>query len=279
LLSRVFRRPVSGVEGRGLFGFERALKLFAGVGSKQFAIGALAYGGESQRGKWMLQLTGTGCQVVSSWSRLRKLLSGLDAALTRVDLCVDFLEGEYGVQHAVDLYMMEQFNGGGNKPKSRCEGDWLMEQEGRTFYVGVPANGKGLRVYEKGKQLGDLASPWVRWEVQFGNRDRVIPLDILVRRDEFFAGAYKALAAILDRGGERIATEQTEGRTSLAHLMFHLKRSYGKVLDVLASDIKVEVLDIVQSLSVSGVPRRLKPSAIASGLTWEQLLSQFKRGL
>ncbi len=41
---------------------------------------------------------------------------------------------------------------------------------GRVF----ASSAKMLRVYEKGIQLGDLGSPWVRYEVQLGSRDRVV---------------------------------------------------------------------------------------------------------
>lgn len=42
---------------------------------------------------------------------------------------------------------------------------------GRTFYVGRRENGKLLRVYEKGKQLGAENSPWVRIELELHNKD------------------------------------------------------------------------------------------------------------
>lgn len=191
MLGRLLGRPVSGVSDRGMLGFEFSVKLFARHGSLSSAIGCVAFGGESQRGRWLFQLTGAGCQFVKDWEGLRELLEGLDSKLTRVDLCVDFLEGEHSVEEAVTLYEMGGFQLGGRSPSSRLDGDWLGVSNGRTLYVGSAKNGKMLRVYEKGRQLGDPDSEWTRFEVQLGNRDRVIPFDVLTDRDAFFAGCYR----------------------------------------------------------------------------------------
>lgn len=270
-------RELSAVESRGMFGFERGMKIFVHVGSTSYPIGALAWAGESQKGRMMLQFTGAGCGVVKSWSRLRRLLSALDARLTRLDLAVDFMEGEYSVDDAVQMLEDGMFNGGGRSPSSSVAGDWINRVLGRTLYVGKAQNGKLLRVYEKGRQLGNLESEWVRFEVQLGNRDRVIPLDALVERDKYLAGCYPALAVMLDHAGEKIATTRTEGATSLAHLMFHMRRSYGKVIDVLTDAFKADAVELIQELRISGAPRRLKPDAVIAKLTWAQLLAQCKR--
>ena len=55
-----------------------------------------------------------------------------------------------------NFYLTGQFNAGGNKPSCSQQGNWIeADGSGRTFYVGKRKNGKLLRVYEKGKQLGD----------------------------------------------------------------------------------------------------------------------------
>src|SRR5690606_25496149 len=108
---------------------------------------------------------------------------------------LDFLAGEHTVDEAVTLFELGGFQLGGRAPQTRLDGDWLGGTYGRTFYVGSGKSGKLLRVYEKGKQLGDAASDWTRFEVQIGSRDRVIPLRVLTERDAFFAGCYPALAS------------------------------------------------------------------------------------
>src|SRR5690606_6258301 len=149
-------------------------------------------------------------------------LESLQAKVTRLDLCVDFLHGEYTVDDAVSLYKSGRFNCSGREPLTDCAGDWLNGKS-RTLYIGKAKNGKLLRVYEKGHQLGDLDSSWVRYEVQFGSRDRVIPLEALTERDKYFAGAYPALVDLLANacGAEKILTTRTEGEITLAHLLTH----------------------------------------------------------
>jgi phage replication initiation protein len=277
IVGRVIGRELSGVEGRGMFGFERGMKIFVHVGSTTYPIGSLAWGGESQKGRMMLQLTGAGCGVVKSWGRLRKFLSALDARLTRLDLAIDFMNGEYTVDDAVQMLEDGMFNGGGRAPSSSVAGDWIDQVLGRTLYVGKAQNGKMLRVYEKGRQLGNLASDWVRFEVQLGNRDRVIPLEAMTQCNTFLAGCYPALAIMLEEAGEKIATTRTEGAATVGHLMFHLRRSYGKLINIISEAFGANPADLVDELRIIGAPRRLKPDAVIVKLTWAQLIAQCKR--
>lgn len=277
LLSRMFRRPLMGIQGRGLFGFDASIKLIASVGSRQFPVGCLAFGGEAQKGRWMLQLTGSGCQVVRDWHKMAKLLQALDARITRLDLAVDYLDGEHSVDDAVRMHSEGLFNLSGRPPSTSLAGDWLDGVNGRTLYVGKAANGKMLRVYEKGIQMGQAGSKWVRFEVQLGNRDRVIPFAALTRRDEFLAGCYPALEQMLAVSSEAIPTLTKGGLVTLGHLMFHLKRSYGKLIDVVAKDIGATASELIVGVSVTGTPRRLAPDSVANGLTWAQLLAQLRK--
>jgi phage replication initiation protein len=275
-LSRVFRRPISAEQTSGLFGFKEGARLIGHYGSRKAAMGSLSWGGEGQGGRWFLQLTGVGCSMLQDWLGLRALLEALDAKLTRLDLAVDFLNGEHCVEEALTLYEMGGFTTRGRNPSSALAGDWLGGIDGRTLYVGKAANGKMLRVYEKGRQLGDATSEWVRFEVQLGNRDRVIPFDALTERDAFFAGCYPVLASMVEEAAQFIPTKRAEGEVTLGHLMRHAVRSYGKLFDVVSDIVGVSNADFVQEVRVIGLPRRVNPSSLAAGLTWEQLLSQMR---
>ena len=277
LLSRMMGRPISGISDRGMLGFDSSIKLFAAHGSLTSPIGCIAFGGDSQRGRWLLQLTGTGCQFVRDWEGLRDLLEGLDAKLTRVDLAVDFLNGEHTVDEAVTLYQSGGFQLGGRSPSSRLDGDWLGGQEGRTLYVGKAKNGKMLRVYEKGRQLGDPDSDWTRFEVQLGNRDRVIPFDVLTNRDAFFAGCYPALASFVQEAAESIPTLFKGGETTIAHLLHHLKRCYGKVFGMLLETTEATNAELIEEVRIVGLPRRVPLSSLAAGVTWADVQAQHKR--
>lgn len=269
-------RPTTAKLDGGLFGFTERWKLCVYLAGVMVEVGAIAKGGEAQRGRWMLQLTGKGCGMVTDWDSLRELLEGFAAKITRVDLAVDFLEGEHTVDDAVDLVQADGFTSSGRRPSTSVAGDWLDQVHGRTLYVGKAQNGKMLRVYEKGKQLGDLASDWVRFEVQLGNRDRVIPFDTLTDCDRFFAGAYPALAQLLEAAAESIPTTQTETLTNLGHLLYHLKRCYGKAMHQAQETASASHTDLVEAMTVIGLPKRLKPSGVVAGVEWSDVQAQIR---
>lgn len=277
LLGRILGRPVFAVEGRGLIGFKESITLHAKHGSVSSGIGSVAWGGDQQAGRWLLQLTGVGCQLVRDWDGLRNLLEELGSKLTRVDLALDFLAGEHSVDEAVQMYEGGGFQLSGRSPGTRVDGDWIGGEKGRSFYVGNSKNGKMLRVYEKGKQLGDSSSDWTRFEVQLGNRDRVIPFDVLTQRDAFFAGCYPALAAMVEVASESIPTLQKGGESSLSHLLYHLKRCYGKLLHTCVAEAGATNADLIEELRVFGLPRRVSLSSVAAGVHWSDVIGQLKR--
>ncbi len=275
-LGRLMGRPVSFSVDKGMLGFENSLKLFAHHGSATTPIGCLAYGGESQNGRWLFQLTGTGCAFVKDWEELADFLESLGARLTRVDLALDFLNGEHSVEEALTLYQVGGFDSGGRSPSSRLAGDWLGVSLGRTLYVGKSQNGKMLRVYEKGRQLGDVDSEWVRFEVQLGNRDRVLPFDVLTRCDAYFAGCYPALASMILEAAEKISTTFVKGDITLAHLLFHFRRCYGKLINVMCEFVSVSSSEFLEEVRIVGCPKRLDLSSVAAGLSWVQVLTRLK---
>lgn len=274
LLGRMMGRPVSAIDGRGMLGFETSVSLFAHHGSAKTPIGCLAFGGESQRGRWLFQLTGSGCQFVKDWEGLADFLESLEGKLTRVDLALDFIHGEHTVEEATSIYGLGGFDSGGRRPKSRVDGDWINEADGRTLYVGRATNGKMLRVYEKGRQLGDAESPWTRFEVQLGSRDRVLPFACLTRCDAFFAGCYPVLATMIDEASEKITTHQEAGEVTVMHLLHHFKRCYGKLLDCVLGPLEADNARFIENVRIVGVPKRLPLSSVAAGLTWEQVHSR-----
>jgi phage replication initiation protein len=276
-LGECCEHPLSAVLDGGLFGFTQRHRLFAHVNGTKVEVGALAMGGEAQRGRWLLQLTGSGCGLVTDWPSLRELLEGFQATITRLDLALDFLHGEYTVDDAMDMLADGQFTSNGRTPSRRIVGGWDEgNKEGRTLYVGKAKNGKMLRVYEKGKQKGLADSDWVRYEVQLGNRDRVIPFDAITEPDRYFAGAYPALEALIDEAALPINTTRTDGEIDLVHLAYHAKRCYGKLFHTLA-DGGVDVGALVEEFRIVGIPRRVKPAGVIAGLDWPQFQAGLRR--
>lgn len=275
----VLGRPLTGVdEGKGLRGYRHSVTLMAHVGSVKQLFGFIAWGGEAQRGSCLVSISGGGCALVDDWQQIKDFISELHGKITRLDLAVDFLNGEYTVDDAVEFYKAGRFTLSGRAPCTSQAGDWLNERE-RTLYIGKAKNGKVCRVYEKGHQLGNMDSNWTRFEVQFGSRDRVIPLDALTNRDAFFAGAYPVLGDLLDRAGERIATQRAEGEITLAHLIKHMRSAYGKALHCAMETEGFQIESLVEEVRVIGVPRRVKASSLEAGATWSGVCDLIKKAV
>jgi phage replication initiation protein len=248
-----------------------------GAKTQKVPFAVLAWGGESQRGRAMLDLSGQCCGCIDDWELFRGFLQGLpEARLTRVDIAVDLLQGQHTVDDAVKWHEQGLFNVGGRNPSTRTDGDWLQQQEGRTLYIGKAKNGKGLRCYEKGKQLGDLDSKWVRFEVQFGNRDRILPFEMLTNPSAYFAAAYPALEKIIQEGAERIDTVQTQASISISTILKALKGGYGKWIHTLV-DSGIDVTELVNEIRVHAMPVRLQSSIAAAGRLRETARGTFDK--
>jgi len=258
---------VQGVEAPGLFGYRAGVRFFIEHNGSPLHVGRVDYGGTHHKGRARVDLSGSGCAVVKSWPKLAKWIEGAcDYTLTRVDLAVDCLRGEFGVDDAVEWYRAGEFNAGtsGRRPRHSTVGDWLDPHYGRTLEVGRRENGKMLRAYEKGRQLGDHVSPWVRFEVELRNVDRDLPLDILTRCSDYFVGAYACLNRILEAAAERIKTHQAEGEIALEKLCVHARSSYGQTIDCLRLMVSAE--DLVSFLARPGIPKRLDKASLGGYL-------------
>ena len=246
----------------GILGYAHGIRFFARIDNTQIPIARLDWGGSGNRAlRARFDLSGKGCSAVRNWHALAAFVASHFAyTLTRIDLACDLIEGQYGVEDCVSWYGQGDFGSGGRMPRHSLVGDWLAPRHGRTFEVGRRANGKMLRVYEKGRQLGDSESPWTRFEVEFRNIDRDLILDMLTDCDRYFAGAYKCLARVISAAPSKIATHQKEGQITLEALMNHARESYGKCVHVMRLHMTdAETLDF---LTVNGVPKRLDKAAI-----------------
>jgi phage replication initiation protein len=241
-------------EGNGLNGYHYSAK-------SDVAAVHVAWGGNNDT--VFLKIPGDACARVDCWDSVKDFIEQRCGHLTRIDLAFDDFEGKHDVDFAVELYRCGQFSarlGGARSGVSgiSCSqaGNWIdPDGTGRTFYVGKARNGKMLRVYEKGRQLGDPTSRWVRWEVQLTNRDRSIPLEALLEPAGFARGAYPALGFI--SGDEsRIATRRARERICLAKLTYHARESYGPLLDVLRRS-GVSAVQVIERIRREGVPKRL----------------------
>lgn len=217
--------------------------------------GLFAFGG--QRGTALVSLPGSACAQISDWHACYHLFCDiLKGRITRWDGAVDVFDGVPSVDEAVELYKSGQFNAGGNKPSCSQQGNWIEEDgSGRTFYIGKRKNGKLLRVYEKGKQLGDESSPWVRWELELHNRDRIIPWDVILEPGKYLAASYACMGWVSEIQ-ERIRTTQKQTTLSYHHLAYYARQAYGPFLNVMLQ-VEGSPEKVLELLKRPGVPARL----------------------
>lgn len=238
--------------------------------------GFIAWGGNRNKmgqDTLCVHLTGQGCEHVNlldamqgeRWSGIRMGLEMTAAKITRIDIAYDDLEGERGgIGAAVGWYKDGSFSAGGRQPSVNQAGDWINGHS-RTLYVGRRENGKLVRVYEKGHQLGDAESPWVRYELELHSRDRVIPFDALVCPTRYLAGSSPAMEWVSKVSPVPIVTVVCKRLlVTLDHLQGWASVSYGRLINAMTG-VGMSAQEIVDTLRVDGLPRRLfvPPAAAA----------------
>ncbi len=244
-------------QGRGFLGFSDSAVISVEVNGENQRIGTLAWGGTSQRGRLILSLSGQGTQLIEDWHAVFEFTEAKFGKISRVDLAADFLQGQYTVNQAVQDYKDGLFTGGGNKPKGRLIDD-LGNDSGKTLYVGKRENGKMCRIYEKGKQLGDEASEWVRVEGELHAKDRVIPLDVLINPAPYWAGLYPIFTRLLGYVATRIETGRRVVAATVNSLVHWHNVAYGGLVGLLMDSID-DAEKVVEMLRRDSVPRRLRP--------------------
>lgn len=251
-------------ESKGMRNFyEHARVVYAMVGFEAVEIGHVGHGGASQRETVNVVLNGGGCALVDDWSVVAEYLNSVDAHISRVDVAIDFLDGEFTVDDAATRYLAGDFNYT-SQPTVQQVGPWLNGDphgRGRTLVVGSRKNGKCVRIYEKGKfTLKNPDSPWNRVEVELHNVDRVVPYGILTNPTPFFAGAYPFFNELVDLEGERISLSKDEYDITVEAYTEFLKLCQGKWMTALRSHFRTDT-DMLNALCVAGIPKRLhKPS-------------------
>lgn len=234
---------------KGVHGWENSIQL---GDTKTF----LGYGGQNNTA--FLSIPGEACHMVPSWLKLTILIRDkYHGKITRWDGAVDDYEGFHSVDEAVKLYIDGKFNAGGKKPDCNQSGNWIQPSgAGRTFYVGKRENGKMLRVYEKGMQLGSKWHPWVRWEIELHSNDRVIPWEVLLEPGKYVAGSYPKATGWVQKEMQRIHTLQKTAQIGYDHLTRCASLAYGKLLNVML-EVEGSEAKVFELLKRDGIPSRL----------------------
>jgi phage replication initiation protein len=195
-------------------------------------VGFVALGGERQRGSFCMELTGEGCAHVTAWAHTRCVLEGWAAKLTRVDCAHDDREGRVTLDDVKRWHAEGAFTTRGRPPAIGFAG--YADGSGQTVYIGKNTGNQQLCAYEKGKQLGDPDSFWVRLEARFGAKYREIPYEILERPWEFIVGHYPPLSWICELS-TRMETAVAKAAAHMAASLRHARRQCGRVVNAIAS--------------------------------------------
>jgi len=234
---------------RGLFGYLSSIDLGG--------YGVVAFGGDNQRGTVLVSINGAGCSRIANFGRVREWAESLKARITRIDLAADDHYGKtFTVRKAIKAFREGAFNLSGRPPFSRRIDD-MGSGSGDTLYIGSRAGGKLCRVYEKGKQLGDKRSRWVRAEVELHAKDRVIPWDVLNDPVRFLAGTFPFFA-FLSLTPERIKTIKKATAISIQVVERWVKTAAGKSINVLLEHFGGDIGAMVFAVRRDGVPKRLQ---------------------
>lgn len=161
----------------------------------------LAGGGRANQASTVhFNLYGQACLHIDhdTWVRLRNWLGKAHGHITRIDLALDRWQGG-SVADVETAYTDGEFDVRGKRPTQRHAGCWTSGHS-RTYYVGSRDTGKQFRGYEKGDEIfgPEQKDPWVRYEVEIRNNNRIIDLDSLSHPQDFFAGAYPFCQRMLD---------------------------------------------------------------------------------
>lgn len=239
--------------------------------------GSIELGGELTQRKGgrpslRFELTGLGCGLfehrgdasadhAQRWCALRAQLERVGPMLTRVDTAFDDFDGVRNLALARCMYEVGEFDysfaGERKRPQYKA---FEASKGGSTFYVGHSSSEKQLRVYEKGKQLGDEESTWVRWELQMRSSTRKrITLDVLSDPMAFMRGAFECLdfvAACM----RRLEVTKEVTKATAKSVLRHVKRQYGATLGqvVKLAPSADDLLQLITALSVDKVPKWAK---------------------
>lgn len=237
--------------GKGWNGYTQRVNL-----GENSEYGLIAYGGDKQRGTVHVELNASACAHISNWHTIQQWGESLGAKITRVDLAHDDMKAEtVSIAIARTWYDAGEFTTNGRPPEARLIDD-MGSGKGKTLYVGARANGKLLRVYEKGRQLGDSSSPWVRVELELRNKSRLIPWEVLTTPATYLAGGYPCLA-FLSTVQDKIRTITKAVQITIASIKQHLLTMGGKSFNVLRQVYGGDDTALLNAITRDGIPRRL----------------------
>lgn len=262
---------------RGRDGWEKRQEIML----TDIRLGAIDYGGESQRGWVRVDMPGTGCEWIQDWQKISELGSVLDGfEPQRVDIALTTYKGEVTDSMVVAAHAAGMFSGFGRPPAMRSITS-SDSRAGKTRYVGTrEKSDKFLRCYEKGFEMiknqpeflkktcthvnDNKVEDVYRVELELKAVNKLIPVDVFTRRDEYFAGAYPFCASLLP-GVEHLKVEtlpEEKPVSDLAATLAHCKSSYGPALFTALHVYKGDAAKVLSFIVGSEHSRKLVESGV-----------------
>ncbi|MCP1773454.1 DNA relaxase NicK [Neisseria perflava] len=256
------------------------------MNGEQVQYGSVHFGGQNDT--MLVELTATGCTAAKEgWElRLYEFISkAVKPKITRVDVAKDFFNAEYTPEQAKQDRLDGLFTSHHVMPKGRAEGyDWdSNDNSGKTYYIGSRESSKFTRVYEKGKQLGDSQSPWVRFEIEFKAKDIVIPFDVLKFPGQYWGGAYPVCKAMSEVQSDRMETKSESLEISIKSYYEFFKKQVGRGINGLLSlypeKSKEQLFDEFLKPEHDFLPKKLAPEAYAVEFSKQEFLHEQPKSL
>ena len=227
---------------RGMDGFQQACT----VGIADMPLGRCDFGGDSQRGWVRWNFPGKGCEWVKDWDALAEVEALPASEIRRVDIALTTWEGEVTHECVVAAHEVGLFGCGGRPPDMQIISS-TNPRAGRTCSVGKRDSDKYFRAYEKGFEMasklscggfdvthldGKRVEDIYRCEVELKAEARVLPWEIVERRDHYFSGCYPFLAELLPDVGSDILMRRPERapQTELLAALANCRVQYGATL-------------------------------------------------
>lgn len=224
----------------GWMGFKSSANLCLG----DMVVGMMAFGGESQRGSVSVNITGQGCEWLTDWDQVQDCMSILpEYEVRRLDIALDTFKRESSHDKVVQAHRDGLFTLSGRPPSmTRIEPEDPLE--GCTAYVGSRENAKFFRGYEKGYELvkgyprgtiqfidgvpiGDI----YRLELELKAKQGPLPVDLIDKRDQYFAGSYPYLQTVIDVKPEVfVQAREKAPQSDLAAMLQNVRHQYGSTL-------------------------------------------------
>lgn len=215
---------------------------------------------------WLNADANAAIKIYNFLSRLNEY--GGDVRISRIDLAADYYQN--GPTHAEFEAAYHRGEFVRQKRHIESQDSWPNYQvfgcvhtnrgvqAGITDAVGVRTSDLYLRRYDKGRQLGDPNSTWVRVELEMKNKDTVIPLEILLRPETYFC-QYPWLRNLRDSTAMKLETKRQRAEITVEASKKIIKHQFGKYLRVLRglADSDEQLLEQLQSDDEDAWPPRL----------------------